>query len=66
MAGRFRGFPDILSAVFVYRNMPDKDVLVCMEICKGLRYNSDVGNKQDILICKEEAFPREKLFYLLQ
>lgn len=28
-----------------------------MEICKGFRYNSDVGNKQDILICKEEAVP---------
>ena len=39
------------------KETPDKDVLVCMEICKGLRYNPDVGNKQDILICKEETVP---------
>jgi hypothetical protein len=37
--------------------MTDREALVCMEIWKGLRYNSDVGNKQDILICIEETVP---------
>lgn len=46
---------DFFSGFFA--GLREREMLVCMEIYRGLVYNSDVGNKQDVLICKEETVP---------
>lgn len=41
---------------FVYGNMPDKDMLVCMEISKGLRYNFNVESVWKVKIMQKKIY----------